>query len=290
MKLFVTGATGYIGAHFVKVAAEAGHEIVATDFNLQQNGISQYCSKIIAWDIREKLTDYAGMAYMQKVDKVVHIAAKTKVPNSIKDPFNYYMTNVVGTKNVVDAAPCDHFIYCSTGSAFQPQSNPYAASKWGGELVAKQYHKKCSIVRFYNVSGNYGMSKYDDEYSHLIRRAAATVNGKFDKLYIHGTDYDTRDGTCIRNYTHVKDIVDSLLRITENEPTNEIDCLGSPEGYTVREVIDTMANVSRANMEVIEGPRRVGDVAMSTVPTKSIHFKQEKTLEDMCLDALKYEL
>ena len=83
MKLFVTGATGYIGAHFVKVAAEAGHEVVATDFNMNQNDIAQYCSKIINWDIREKLTDYAGMAYMQKVDKVVHIAAKTKVPNSI---------------------------------------------------------------------------------------------------------------------------------------------------------------------------------------------------------------
>lgn len=285
MKLFVTGATGYIGAHFVKAAAEAGHEIVATDYNLNQNNIEKYCTRVVQWDIRVNRPPFHG-----GFDKVVHIAAKTKVPNSIKFPYDYYTTNINGTKNVIDAAPCDHFVYCSTGSAFSPESNPYAGSKHAGEVVAKQFKTKCSIVRFYNVSGNYGMSKYDDEYSHLIRRAAAVVNGKFDKLYIHGTDYDTRDGTCIRNYTHVKDIVDSLLRITENEPTNEIDCLGSPEGYTVREVINTMANVSRANMEVIEGPRRVGDVAMSTVPTKSIHFKQEKTLEDMCLDALKYEL
>ncbi len=132
--------------------------------------------------------------------------------------------------------------------------------------------------------------RYDDQYSHLIRRAAAVVSCKVDKLYIHGTDQDTRDGTCIRNYTHVKDIVDSLLRITENKHTGEIDCLGAPEGYSVREVIDTMANVSRANIEVLEGPRRVGDVAVSTVPLESKHFKQEKTLEDMCLDALKYEM
>lgn len=284
MKLFVTGATGYIGAHFVKVAAEAGHTIIATDYNTKQNDIAKYCEEVLPWDIRSR-------GYIKSVyDKVVHIAASTKVPNSVKDPYNYYMTNVIGTKNVIDAAPCDHFVYCSTGSAFEPQSNPYAGSKHAGELVAKQFKPKCSIVRFYNVSGNYGMSKYDDEYSHLIRRAAAVVNGKFDKLYIHGTDYDTRDGTCVRNYTHVKDIVDSLLRITENEPTNEIDCLGSPDGHSVREVIDAMANVSRVNFEVVEGPRRPGDVAISTVPTESRYFKQNKSLEDMCVDAIKYEV
>ena len=284
MKLFVTGATGYIGAHFVKVAAEAGHTIVATDYNTKQNDIAKYCEEVLPWDIRSR--GYVKSIY----DKVVHIAASTKVPNSVKDPYNYYMTNVIGTKNVIDAAPCDHFVYCSTGSAFEPQSNPYAGSKHAGELVAKQFKPKCSIVRFYNVSGNYGMSKYDDEYSHLIRRAAAVVNGKFDKLYIHGTDYDTRDGTCVRNYTHVKDIVDSLLRITENEPTNEIDCLGSPDGHSVREVIDAMANVSRVNFEVVEGPRRPGDVAISTVPTESRYFKQNKSLKDMCVDAIKYEV
>ncbi len=284
MKLFVTGATGYIGAHFVKVAAEAGHTIIATDYNTKQNDIAKYCEEVLPWDIRSR--GYVKSVY----DKVVHIAASTKVPNSVKDPYNYYMTNVIGTKNVIDAAPCDHFVYCSTGSAFEPQSNPYAGSKHAGELVAKQFKPKCSIVRFYNVSGNYGMSKYDDEYSHLIRRAAAVVNGKFDKLYIHGTDYDTRDGTCVRNYTHVKDIVDSLLSITENEPTNEIDCLGSPDGHSVREVIDAMANVSRVNFEVVEGPRRPGDVAISTVPTESRYFKQNKSLEDMCVDAIKYEV
>ena len=293
MKLFVTGAAGYIGAHFVKAAAEAGHTITGTDYNIKQNNIKQYCEKIVEWDIRKPLGNK-----ILGIDKIVHIAAKTKVPNSVKDPYDYYLTNVVGTKNVIDAGnidllntePCDHFIYCSTGSAFEPQSNPYAGSKHAGELVAKQFNAKCSLVRFYNVSGNWGMYKYDDEYSHLIRRAAAVVNGKFDKLYIHGTDFNTRDGTCIRNYTHVKDIVDSLLRITENDPTNDIDCLGSPEGYSVREVIDTMANVSRSNFEVIEGPRRDGDIAISTVPTKSRYFKQEKTLEDMCIDAIKCEV
>ena len=81
-----------------------------------------------------------------------------------------------------------------------------------------------------------------------------------------------------------------MLRITENEPTNEIDCLGSPDGYSVKEVVNTMSNVSRNNFEVVEAPRRDGDIAISTVPTKSKYFKQEKTLEDMCIDALEYEV
>jgi len=286
MRLLVTGATGYIGSHFVKTAAEAGHSILAADYNWNQNDISEYTRKFFNWDIRVE------SKHIYNIDKVVHIAAKTKVPESVKNPYDYYLTNVIGTANVAKSLidPIDHFIYCSTGSAFEPESNPYAGSKYAGELVAKQYFDRTSVVRFYNVSGNDGMSKFDDEYSHLIRKAAAVVNGKFDKLQIHGTDYDTRDGTCVRNYTHVKDIVDSLLRIVENDPTNEIDCLGSSKGSTVREVIDTMRKVTNAPFEVEETGRRSGDVAVSTVPYESKYFKEEKTLEDMCLDALKYEV
>jgi len=286
MRLLVTGATGYIGSHFVKTAAEAGHSILAADYNWNQNDISEYTKRFFNWDIRVE------SKHIHNIDKVVHIAAKTKVPESVKNPYDYYLTNVIGTANVAKSLidPVDHFIYCSTGSAFEPESNPYAGSKYAGELVAKQYCDRTSVVRFYNVSGNDGMSKFDDEYSHLIRKAAAVVNGKFDKLYIHGTDYDTRDGTCIRNYTHIKDIVDSLLRIVENDPTNEIDCLGSPNGYTVKEVIDTMRSVSNTQFEVVETSRRDGDVDISTVPYESKYFKEEKTLEDMCLDAIKYEV
>ena len=286
MRLLVTGATGYIGSHFVKTAAEAGHLILAADYNWNQNDISEYTRKFFNWDIRTE------SKHIYNIDKVVHIAAKTKVPESVKNPYDYYLTNVIGTANVAKSLidPIDHFIYCSTGSAFEPESNPYAGSKYAGELVAKQYYDRTSVVRFYNVSGNDGMNKFDNDYSHLIRKAAAVVNGKFEKLYIHGTDYNTRDGTCVRNYTHVKDIVDSLLRIVDNDPTNEIDCLGSPNGYTVKEVIDTMRSVSNTQFEVEEAGRRPGDVDISTVPYESKYFKEEKTLEDMCLDALKYEV
>ena len=109
MKLFVTGATGYIGAHFVKVAAEAGHTVTGTDYNLRQNEIKKYCKEVISWDITKTRKTLATETY----DKVIHIAAQTKVPNSVKNPYLYYLTNTIGTKNVIDRAPCEHFIYLS---------------------------------------------------------------------------------------------------------------------------------------------------------------------------------
>lgn len=283
MKILVTGATGYIGSHYVKVAAEHGYDIIGTDFNFNQNDVSRYCSRLIDWDFRK--SSQMKMSF----DKVVHIGAVGKVPLSIRNPSLYYETNIVGTKNVVDFAECDHFIYCSTGSAFQPEASPYATSKHAGELIVKQFKPKNSIVRFYNVSGNGEFKKFDDEYSHLIRRLAAVANGKFANIVIQGTDYDTRDGTCIRNYTHVIDIVDSLHRVVQNEPTSDLDCLGNPDGYTVKEVIRTMKEVSGVNFEVLEGPRRMGDVVVSTIPYQSQHFHQNHTLENICEDALRHE-
>ena len=292
MKIFVTGATGYIGAHVVKALHDKGHDITATDYKTNQNDISQYC-KFFPWDIDNPAKIYHWDDY----DKVVHIAAKTKVPQSVKDPYSYYMTNVIGTKNVIDCANSNHFVYCSTGSAFSPESNPYAATKWGGELVTQQFCSNYSLVRFYNVSGNDGFLKYDEDVSHLIRKAARVVNAvryrandsdhRFMNLY--GTDFDTRDGTCVRNYTHIKDIVDGLVRIVEAPATNKVECLGSPEGVTVKEVIDTMKKVSGVNFQVKVTGKRDGDIAVSTVPEYSQFFKQTRTLEDMCKDALEVE-
>ena len=299
MNILVTGATGYIGAHVVKTLCERGHTVQATDYNDEQNNIEKYCSRWFKWDIREKRPSawpYSCIADIQ-IDKIIHIAAVTKVNSSVKDPWRYYDTNINGTYNVIKewsklkAFKFKHFIYCSTGSAFQPESNPYAMSKFAGEKVTEQMCDNYSLVRFYNVSGNDGMYKFDDEMSHLIRKAARVANRSNGHpiMPLYGTDFDTRDGTCVRNYTHIKDIVDGVVRIAEAEPTNQIECLGSPEGVTVKEVIDTMKKVSNIDFPVEIEPRRDGDIAISTVPISSKFFKQSKTLEDMCSDALEYE-
>ena len=106
---------------------------------------------------------------------------------------------------------------------------------------------------------------------------------------MYGTDYDTRDGTCVRNYTHIKDIVDGIVRITEADATNQVECLGSKRGVTVKEVIDTMKKVSGKEFLVMPKERRPGDIPVSTIPLESRFFIETQTLEDMCRDALEYE-
>jgi UDP-glucose 4-epimerase len=289
MRILVTGATGYIGAHVCDALHYSGHVVYGTDYNTNQNDISNVVEDFLEWDIREPLSKS-----WLKIDKVVHIAAMTKVPNSVKNPYDYYMTNVIGTKNVIDLVDSKHMVYCSTGSAFDPSANPYAATKHGGELITQQFCDKYSLVRFYNVSGNDGRLKYDDDVSHLIRKAARVVNAVKNRensasMNLFGNDFDTRDGTCVRNYTHIKDIVDGVVRITEGEATNQVECLGSPKGVSVLEVIDTMKRVSGIDFKVNVSGRRDGDIATSTVPIESQFFEETKTLEDMCRDALEVE-
>jgi len=281
-KIAITGAAGYIGSHLSYKLKEFGYAVFAYDYNFKQNNIS-FVDKKVEWNISTPI-------HPLEVDAVVHLAAKTKVHYSVTHPYSYYNTNIIGTANVIDSFKTNHFINCSSGCAFNPLSSPYALSKKAAEDVVKEKSNNFTNLRFYNVSGNAGFFKFDDERYHLIRRAAATANGLYNFMYIYGNDYDTRDGTCIRNYTHISDIVSSIIRSIEHGPMNtDYECLGTVEGYTVNEVIDTMKTVSNVDFPIVVEKRRLGDTPISTMPTKSILFKQEKTLIDQCISALAAE-
>lgn len=287
MKVLVTGATGYIGSHMVKRLAEHGYKVDAVDNNWCQNDIKPYIDRHFYWNIcipKNTIFDMGSKYY----DAVIHLAAKTKVSLSVKDPVSYYETNILGTHHVIKAYNADNFIYASTGAAYKPETSPYAMSKRAGEDLVSLLPKH-TICRFYNVSGNDGFLKYDDGYYHIMRTCAAAANGLLDSVTINGTDYDTKDGTTIRNYTHVSDIVDSLMRIVKHGPTNQIECLGNNTGHSVLDIINTMKKVSNVDFKVLTGPRREGDSVISILPKQSQFFVESKTLEDQCISALQVE-
>lgn len=283
-KILVTGATGYIGSHLVKRLADYGHYIVGTDFNFFQNDIKSYVSNLIHWDIR-----MPTKIFQTDFDAVVHLAALTRVSDSVDKPFDFYNTNIHGTNNVITSISYDNFINCSTGGAFQPDANPYAMSKRAAEDLIRNL-PKYSICRFYNVCGNDGFHKFDNDHYHLIRKAAAVANDLYDHIAVFGTDYNTRDGTTVRNYTHVNDIVSALCRLIDHGPTHDIECLGNTTGYTVLEVLKVMQELSGKKFNIQYAGRRPGDAEISVIPKQSEFFKQEHSLEDQCASALKYEI
>lgn len=287
MKILVTGGNGYIGAHVVKQLFERGHEVISIDENINQNDISEYAT-VIHHDL-VKLYD----GDMIEVDALVHLAAYISVEESTKDPMKYYVNNTISTFNLLSNPKFkfDHFLLASTGAAFDPKC-PYATSKVVCEDIVKQLVAgKYSIFRFFNVSG------LDPEFSptgnatHLIRRAAMAAAGKLDKLTVFGSNFETRDGTCVRDYVHVIDLADAICNTVENGPTNsECECLGSGTGFTVKEIIDAMQKVTNKHINIDMGPARAGDAASLLTPHVSKFMKPKHTIFDMCLSAYEYEM
>jgi|TARA_B110000483_G_C18182298_1_gene537534 UDP-glucose 4-epimerase len=283
MKIAVIGASGYIGSHLSSQLVNLNHCVHGYDLNLSQNNLS-FVDELISYDIRQELK--VSTLY----DCVVLLAAKTKVQHSVTNPFSYYETNILGTKNVLNSFTTNHIIFASSGSAFNPDTSPYARSKRSAEDVIIEHGTPYTNLRFYNVSANNGFYKFDDERYHLIRRAAATANGIYNSMNIYGNDYDTIDGTCVRNYTHINDIVNGIINNIHKGPMNTpYECLGNTKGYSVKQVIDTIKDISGVDFPVFIKPRRLGDVAKSVVPESSLLFVENYNLEDQCRSALDYE-
>jgi len=283
MKILVTGATGYIGSHVCKVLFEQGHTVVGLDINFNQNDISKYCSDVINADV-------ITLKRFDDFDAVVHLAGLIQVEESTKSPTKYYNTNLNGTINICNQFKDSHIIFASTAGAFDPVS-PYAKSKVAAEDVIKELSNQYTIFRFFNVAGSDGVNKQFGPSTHLVRIAAECAVLKRNVMYIYGTDYETRDGTCIRDYIHVVDLANAIAIAVKNGPKNTPhECIGSGTGYTVNEVIDTMKQVSKVNFTVIPDDRRAGDVAILAIDNKFDGLTIQHNLEDICRSAYKAEL
>jgi UDP-glucose 4-epimerase len=263
---------------------EHGHYVNAWDINIhgEYNNILAYCDNYTSYDI----TKWVYGSY----DAVVHLAGRSVVPDSLKEPTEYYRVNVMGTANMLDRVDTGHMLFASTSSAWE-MASPYARSKVAAEDVIKEKANGYTIFRFFNVSGTDGVNRQLGAATHLIRVAAMVAAGKTPEIKVFGTDYDTRDGTCIRDYIHVVDLASAIVKAVETGPQNTpYECLGSNHGWSVLEVIDIMERVTGKRLNKVIAPRREGDAVISVVDNLSNFVTLTKTIEDMCLDQYKLEV
>jgi UDP-glucose 4-epimerase len=269
-KVLITGCSGYIGSHLVKML-HTDYEVYGLDINTPQaDGLREFYQH----DIR-KLIDLPI-----EFDCVIHLAALVNVGESEQKPISYYITNLNGTMNVVNKIKTKNFIFASTGAA-EGCASAYGISKRAAEDVVREYcthHRPTpyTIFRFYNVIGSDGFDPTNrDGLMHNLM--SAKDKGEFT---IFGTDYNTFDGTCIRDYVHVNEICDALHTAIE-KPSNQIECLGHGTGHTVRQIVDLYKKVNNVDFTVKEGPRRKGDLTISVLDNVSPYMKELYSLEEI---------
>ena len=289
-KVLVTGGYGYIGSHTIKRLAECGYIVDSLDITPSSNDISPYVRNNMIGDIRTDM-------YWGNYDVVVHLAGLINISESILNPWDQVETNLIGVKNILKNAPVDNFIFASTAAAFDPTSSPYAQSKLLAESIIKEHAKEKetnhTIFRFFNVAGNNGTFGQIGKPTHLIRIAAETAVGTRPYMHLFGTDYDTKDGTCVRDYIHILDLIEAIIKAVDKPKNTEYECVGSGYATSCRDVIKLMKDVSGINFKVIETNRRFGDPVSSLIPdgiTKSDYFECRYNLIDMCLSVYLNEL
>ncbi len=229
--------------------------------------------------------------YGRYYDAVVHLAALISVEQSTREPNTYWRNNLTALMDLC-RIKTGHLIFASTGTAFNP-TNPYAQTKVACENYIKDlagtqqaWFAGHTIFRFYNVSGLCEGLKPTGQPTHLIRICAEAARGKRSEVKVFGTNYNTPDGTAIRDYIHVDDIAHSICNAVEKDATNTpYECLGSGTGHSVLEVVQSMKRVTGKDFRVTMASRRAGDDEKMVCPTQYRHISLNYNLDDMCLSA-----
>lgn len=270
-KILVTGSSGYIGSHLVKLLMDTlKYEVHCLDIIDPKVPAHFYyrCDINRQFELEEEF------------DAVIHLAAKVNVGESEKTPIQYYITNVNGTMNVLNKIKTKNFIFASTGAA-EGCASAYGISKRAAEDVVKEYctqhsKKDYSIFRFYNVIGSTVVPPTNPD-GLMFNLISAIDKGQFT---IFGNDYETKDGTCLRDYVHVLEICESLMEAIDN-PSNSIECLGHGVGRTVYEMACIFQDVNQVEFEIVYGPRRKGDLPISVLDNVSSYMKNLYTIEEL---------
>ena len=299
--ILVTGGAGYIGSHAVSALKKAGYEVIILDnlsYGHQEIVDDVLKVKLIVGDTSDRdvldklFTDY-------KIDAVMHFAAYIAVGESVKEPGKYYRNNVASTLNLLEAMLAhgiNKIVFSSTCAVYgmpkqvpmtenHPHSplSPYAASKDMVEQILRDFdtafNLKSVAFRYFNAcgadpSGLLGEDHYPE--THLIPLALLTALKKRESLYIFGTDYDTPDGTCVRDYIHVNDLADAHvlgLKYLLSGGESDVFNLGNGNGFSVREVIETAREITGLEIPAIESDRRAGDAPILVGSSKKVKDK-----------------
>ncbi len=293
MMTLVTGGAGYIGSHVVKQLLETTEEEILVVDNLStgtQGRIDTLQAIRPFTFIRQDLNEWEKLETLfdeHDVGAILHFAAFIVVPESVSEPVKYYMNNTVNTTKLIDIAmrhDVKKFIFSSTAAVYgEPEItqvsemtatepiNPYGMSKLMSENVLRdatyaQKDFKHVIFRYFNVAGaavDGSIGQSFPNATHLIKVAAQTALGKREEIFVFGTDYDTPDGTAIRDYIHVEDLAAAHLKALSYLDTSESDTfnVGYGHGFSVNEVLATMKEVSEIDYKITMNPRRAGDPA-----------------------------
>src|SRR5512135_224485 len=284
MKILVTGGAGYIGSHMVRTLGEQGHEVVVYDNLSTGHRESVLYGRLVVGDT----ADNAALDRLfgaEGFDAVAHFAASIVVEESVRDPLKYYRNNFCNALNLIRAClehHVDKFIFSSTAavygipaenpvtekSALSP-INPYGASKAMVEQALRDVSGLSRLryvaLRYFNVAGADALSRIGQKYkdaTHLITLSLKTALGLRPQLSIFGTDYDTPDGTCIRDYIHVDDLIDAhvlaLGHLASGGGSKVYNC-GYGSGYSVKEVVGAVRRVTGIDFRAAETGRREGD-------------------------------
>ena len=287
--ILVTGGAGYIGAHAVKALEEKGFQVVILDnlvYGHREPVETHLKAKLVTGDIGDRA--FLDKLFTDnKIDAVMHFAAFAYVGESVTDPAKYYQNNVVGTLTLLDAMRqhgIDNFIFSSTCATYgnpqfipitedHPQQpiNPYGAGKFAVERVLQDYDPayglKSVIFRYFNAAGADPDGMFGEDHNpetHLIPLILQAAAGKRPAISVFGDDYETPDGTCIRDYIHVTDLAQAhvlgLEYLLQNR-VSQIFNLGNGSGFSVKEVIDTAKQVTGKEISIDRCPRRAGDPA-----------------------------
>lgn len=284
--VLITGGAGYIGSHAMYEFLDNGYKVVVID-NLSEGNKFLIPENVEFYNVNVSDTEKVKkIIEKHNIENILHFAGYIVVPESVTNPIKYYENNSVASFNLIKTA-CEmkikNFIFSSTaaiygnnenyldeGQAPNP-NNPYGNSKLLTEIMlrdcAEAYGLNFTIFRYFNVAGadsKLRTGQISKQSTHLIKIACEVATGKRDKMYIFGDDYETPDGTCVRDYIHVSDLANAhymVLEYMQNNKSNQVFNCGYGKGYSVLEVINALERYLGHDINKIIGDRRDGDPA-----------------------------